>query len=174
FVLLELFNTPPPSYDVYYLGWDRSGNTPQSTTVIHHPLYDVKKISFDDDPATSYQVTPYQGAPQDTYLWRTYWDDGIVQAVSSGSPALDQNKRMVGHMWEGAQTCSNSATVYTGFAKFDRSWNGSSPANRLRDWLDPSNSTTALDGFDPNGQPSPPVLVQVRTLLGGCYDPNTG
>ncbi|HRW90592.1 MAG TPA: hypothetical protein P5027_11640 [Flavobacteriales bacterium] len=174
FVLLELFNTPPPSYDVFYLGWDRSGNTPQSTTVIHHPLYDVKKISFDDDPATSYQVTPYQGAPQDTYLWRTYWDDGIVQAVSSGSPALDQNKRMVGHMWEGAQTCSNSATVYTGFAKFDRSWNGSSPANRLRDWLDPSNSTTALDGFDPNGQPSPPVLVQVRTLLGGCYDPNTG
>ncbi|MCB0813073.1 MAG: hypothetical protein KDB87_07890 [Flavobacteriales bacterium] len=174
FVLLELFNTPPPSYDVYYLGWDRSGATPQSTTVIHHPLYDVKKISFDNDPATSYQVTPYTNAPQDTYLWRTYWDNGIVQAVSSGSPALDQNKRMVGHMWEGAQNCTNAATVYTGFAKFDRSWNGTSPSTRLRDWLDPSNTVQALDGYDPNTQPQPPVLVQVRTMLEGPYDHGAG
>ena len=75
---------------------------------------------------------------------------------------------------KGAQTVQQLPRSCTGFAKFDRSWNGSSPANRLRGLPDPSNSTTALDGFDPNGQPSPPVLVQVRTLPGGCYDPNTG
>jgi hypothetical protein len=162
FVLLELFNTPPASYNVFYAGWDRSGNTPQSGTVIHHPLYDVKKITFNYDPATSFT---HQDGWQ---LWRNYWDHGLVQAVSSGSPMFDQNKRMVGHMFDGAQDCATATTVPTDCAKFSVSWDGGSPSTRLRDWLDPANTTVQLDGYDPNG--SPLVKLNVRAHLEGPFN----
>lgn len=168
-ILLELSSTPPPTYNVFYAGWDRSGNTPQTGTVIHHPLFDVKKITFNYQPATSYSVLPYTGSPITVKCWKNFWDSGIVEPVSSGSAMWDQNKRIVGHMYEGSQDCSNAGTVYTGCAKFSESWDGSSPGERLRDWLDPANTTAALDGYDPNGT-VPSILVRVRVLLEGPYD----
>lgn len=164
FCLVELFDTPPPTYNVYYAGWDRSGNGPQSQTVIHHPLFDVKKITFDYDPATSYADA------EGIQMWRNFWDSGIVEPVSSGAPLFDHNKRIIGHMTEGAQTCANVGTVSTGCAKFSESWDGATPATRLRDWLDPSNTTMVLDGYDPNA--SGEVLLSVRAYLEGPY--NTG
>ena len=144
---VELFDTPPASYGVYYAGWDRSGAQPLNQTVIHHPLYDVKKITFDNDPATSYADA------EGIQMWRNYWDSGIVEAVSSGSPLFDHNKRIIGHMTEGAQTCANVVTVFTGCAKFSESWDGAAATSRLRDWLDPANTTAQLDGYDPNYHP---------------------
>src|SRR5690606_33774993 len=47
--LLELSSTPPSNYNVYYSGWDRSGNFPTSQVGIHHPSGDVKKICFDNN-----------------------------------------------------------------------------------------------------------------------------
>nr|MDQ3100884.1 hypothetical protein [Bacteroidota bacterium] len=166
FVLLELNNAPPASYNVFYAGWDRSGNTPQSGTVIHHPLYDVKKITFNNDPATT--LIHELGF----HLWRNFWDQGLVEAVSSGAPMFDQNKRMVGHMFDGAQNCSNATTVATDCAKFSQSWDGSSSTTRLRDWLDPSNSTTQLDGYDPNAA-NASVNVRVRAHLEGPFNTTT-
>ncbi|MEZ4756591.1 MAG: hypothetical protein R2817_07185 [Flavobacteriales bacterium] len=165
FCLVELFDTPPPYYNVYYAGWDRSGNGPQSQTVIHHPLFDVKKITFDLDPATSYADA------EGIQMWRNFWDSGIVEPVSSGAPLFDHNKRIIGHMTEGAQTCANVGTVSTGCAKFSASWDGATPATRLRDWLDPSNSTVVLNGYDPNA--SGAVLVSVRAYLEGPYNTST-
>ncbi|MFZ1687054.1 MAG: hypothetical protein WAU70_06520, partial [Flavobacteriales bacterium] len=54
FGLVQLNSTPPANYGVYYAGWDRSGNTPTNGTTILHPLYDVKKITFDNNASTSY------------------------------------------------------------------------------------------------------------------------
>ena len=167
FCLVELFDTPPASYGVYYAGWDRSGAQPLNQTVIHHPLYDVKKITFDNDPATSYADA------EGIQMWRNYWDNGIVEAVSSGSPLFDHNKRIIGHMTEGAQTCANVGTVFTGCAKFSESWDGTAATSRLRDWLDPANTTAQLDGYDPNFTPSV-VRVSVRSFLSGPYDIGTG
>ena len=167
FCLVELFDTPPASYGVYYAGWDRSGAPPLNQTVIHHPLYDVKKITFDNDPATSYADA------EGIQMWRNYWDNGIVEAVSSGSPLFDQNKRIIGHMTEGAQTCANAATVFTGCAKFSESWDGAAATSRLRDWLDPANTTAQLDGYDPNFTPTV-VRVRARSFLSGPYDIGTG
>ncbi len=164
FVLLELWDTPPANYNVFYAGWDRSGNTPQAGTVIHHPLYDVKKITFNNGPVTSFVHT------DGWQLWRNYWDQGIVEAVSSGAPMFDHNKRMVGHMFDGAQNCTNASTLPTDCAKFSVSWDGAAPSQRLRDWLDPANTTVALDGFDPNGVPQ--VKVRARAMLEGPF--NTG
>jgi hypothetical protein len=167
FALAELNAPPPPSYNVFYAGWDRSGAAPQTGTVIHHPLYDVKKITFDNQPATSY--TTVEGIQ----CWRTFWDNGIVEAVSSGSALFDQNKRIVGHMTEGAQDCTNAATVFTGCAKFSESWDGASPATRLRDWLDPGNTgANTLNGFYPV-EPAP-IRLRVKLFLQGAYDQLSG
>lgn len=165
FCLLELFDTPPASYNVYYAGWDRTGNNPQNQTVIHHPLYDVKKITFDNNPATSYADA------EGINMWRNFWDNGIVEPVSSGSPLFDQNKRIIGHMTEGAQTCTNAATVFTGCAKFSFSWDGTTASTRLRDWLDPANTTTVLDGYDPNATQQ--VQIAARAYLEGPYNTTT-
>lgn len=167
FCLLELFDAPPAAYTPYYAGWDRSGAQPTSQTVIHHPLYDVKKISFDFQPATSY----VDG--EGIQMWRNYWDSGIVEPVSSGSPLFDQNKRVIGHMTEGAQNCSNSATVHTGCAKFSASWDGVSASTRLRDWLDPANTTMVLDGYDPFATPELCAL-NARVFLQGPYNTSLG
>ncbi|MCB0793054.1 MAG: hypothetical protein H6595_11525 [Flavobacteriales bacterium] len=172
FVLLELNSTPPQSYGPYYNGWDHSGSVPQTETVIHHPLYDVKKITFDYQPATSYTVVPYSGAPETVKCWKSFWDSGIVEPVSSGSPMFDQNKRVIGHMYDGSQTCANASSVYTGCPKFSESWDGSSASTRLRDWLDPANSTTALDGYDPYMSSNPEVLVRLKVFLEGPYNSN--
>lgn len=165
FALVELFTAPPAAFQPYYAGWDRTGAVPQTGTVIHHPLYDVKKFTFDQDPATDY-FDP-NGIP----LWRNFWDIGIVEAVSSGAALWDQNKRIVGHMTEGAQTCDNADVVNTGCAKFSAGWNGPIPTNRKRDHLDPSLSTPVLDGFDPYAAPT--VLVRPRLFLEGPFDPAT-
>ncbi|MBK9148420.1 MAG: hypothetical protein IPM12_11475 [Flavobacteriales bacterium] len=163
-MLVELSSDPPSSYNVYYAGWDRSGATPQSTVVIQHPMYDVKKIAFNNDPSTSY--TDAIGVQ----AWRGYWDQGLVQAISSGSPLFDQNRRFIGHMYDGAQVCSTATSVPTDCAKFGPMWDGPSPAERMRDWLNPANNLTVMDGAY---AVAPTVQVRPRVYLEGPYDTGT-
>ena len=162
--LVELSSTPPANYNAYYAGWDRSGAVPTSSTVIQHPLYDVKKYAHNNDPSTTF--TDAVGVPS----WRGTWEQGLVQAVSSGSPLFDQNHRMVGHMYDGAQVCSTATSVPTDCAKFSAGWDGTAASTRMRDWLNPANNLTTLDGFD--AAASPMVALRVRAYLEGPY--NTG
>lgn len=164
--LVELSSTPPANYNIYYAGWDRSGAVPQQSTVIQHPMYDVKKIAFNTDPSTTF--TDPIGVP----CWRQSWEQGLVQAVSSGSPLFDQNHRMVGHMYDGAQVCSTATSIPTDCAKFSAGWDGASAAVRMRDWLNPANNLNTLDGFDPNA--SSAVALRVRAFLDGPYNTITG
>lgn len=162
--LVELSSTPPANYNIYYAGWDRSGAVPQQSTVIQHPMYDVKKIAFNTDPSTTF--TDAIGVP----CWRQNWEQGLVQAVSSGSPLFDQNHRMVGHMYDGAQVCSTATSIPTDCAKFSAGWDGANAAVRMRDWLNPANNLNTLDGLDPNASAS--VALRARAYLEGPY--NTG
>lgn len=165
FALVELDQAPHVvGYNVTYLGWDRTGNTPQSGATIMHPLFDVKKIAIDNDPSTS-------TSDGDTQLWRQYWNAGLVEAVGSGAALLDQNKRVVGHMYDGPQECATATTVPSTFAKFSASWDGTHAAGRLRDWLDPANTSPTMNSYQPS---APSVTVQVRAMLGGPFDPATG
>jgi hypothetical protein len=166
FVLAELNTPPPPSYNVYYAGWDRSGNVPQSVTVLEHPLYDVKKIAFDNDPAVS-DMDEY------VHTWRTNWDNGITEWGASGAPCFDQNKRFIGSIVSGHMECGASQTTPASLGKFSESWDGFGPTSRLRDWLDPSNTVMVLDGYDPNAA-VPAVNVRVRMFLEGPFDGGTG
>ncbi len=147
FALLQLSEQPPTAYNIYYAGWSNIDTPSQSSTCIHHPSGDIKKISFDYDPVTS---TDYLGS-SGTSHWRIgAWDDGTTEPGSSGSPLFDQNHRIVGQLHGGYASCTSITSDWYG--KFAMSWNGGgTAASRLKTWLDPDNTgASVLDGFDPN------------------------
>lgn len=158
FGLLELNSTPPASHNVYYAGWDNSGTQPTNQIAIHHPSADIKKISFDNDAATT---ATFGGAA----TWHIGdWEDGTTEPGSSGSPLFDQNHRVIGQLYGGSANCSNNVDDFYG--RFDVSWDGSSSSTRLRDWLDPGNTgASTVDGFDPN-QPQVAVDAGAQSLSG--------
>lgn len=154
FGLLELNNDPPQSYDVYFNGWDRSGNVPTNQTCIHHPAGDLKKITHDFDPATQ----SVNGGAETWFI--NEWEEGTTEPGSSGSPLFDQNGRVIGQLYGGVASCSNNSYDYYG--RFDVSWDGSSASTRLRDWLDPLGSNPlVLDGLG-----GAPLLANDAASLG--------
>ena len=147
FALLRLSSTPPPEYNIFYNGWSAEDVASTSSTAIHHPAGDIKKISFDYDAATSANYLSTSG----TTHWRIgNWEDGTTEGGSSGSPLYDQNQRVVGQLHGGYASCTSITADWYG--KFSLSWTGGgAPPTRLRDWLDPDDlGVTVLDGFDPN------------------------
>lgn len=133
--LLELSSNIPAAYDVFYSGWDASGASPTSQVGIHHPAGDIKKISFDTDPAP-------QGTFGGAQCWNVQnWEDGTTEPGSSGSGLWDQNGRLIGQLYGGSASCSSITDDYYG--RLDVSWNAG-----LDQYLDPSGgSTTIMDGM---------------------------
>lgn len=136
--LIRINSNPPASYNVYYSGWDRSGTAPTSSVAIHHPSGDVKKISFDNNPATT---STFGGAQ----CWRiATWEDGTTEPGSSGSGLWNQNGHIIGQLFGGQASCSNNVNDYYG--RFDVSWNVLSQhlgsCGPVLEGYDPNNSTT--------------------------------
>jgi PKD repeat protein len=156
FTLLLLNEYPPDEYNPFYLGWDASGTSPTSGVCIHHPEGTAKCIAVENDKVTSYaqmiQWSDDSGKTSSTTQANTHWlvgfNQGNTEAGSSGSPFLDQNKRVVGQLHGGSDTESF-------YGKLSLSWNYSSTyTKQLAHWLDPDNTgTKILDGV---GQ-TPPV-----------------
>ena len=172
FGLVELNSIPPANYNVFYAGWNNSGTIPTHTVGIHHPHGDVKKISFDDNPPTSGNI----GTANANAEWRILaWDrNTTTEGGSSGSGLFDQNRLLIGQLHGGQATCSNSINDYYG--KFAISWDGNSPTNRLKDWLDPINSgVQTLSGFDPNASLNDVSLIKIlspdSTSCGNSFTP---
>lgn len=155
FGLLQLNSTPPAAFNVYYAGWDNSGDVAPNVIGIHHPSGDIKKISFENNAV---DATNWGGAA----CWHVpNWDDGTTEPGSSGSPLFDPAHHIIGQLYGGDANCTNNVNDYYG--RFSVSWNtGTTAATRLRDWLDPSNTATTLDGWDPNA----PVLALDAGLTG--------
>jgi len=107
FALWELSTTPPASYNVYYAGWDRTGQRPSEVTGIHHPSGDVKKICREED-------SPFQSTASGAQVWWVDdWEWGVTEPGSSGSPIFDQNKRIVGQLYGGLAACSGTSELLT-------------------------------------------------------------
>ena len=136
FALLELNESPPEEYNVFYAGWDISGNTPNTPVCIHHPSGDIKKISFDYDNASN------AGSFWDI----NNWEDGTTEPGSSGSPLFDGNtKRIVGQLYGGTASCTS--ITYDTYGKTSVSWDLGMSA-----YLDPSNTgVEILDGTSTGG-----------------------
>lgn len=144
FALLELSSPPPSSYNIFYAGWDRSGTVPQSQVGIHHPAGDVKKISFDNEPAIDTNAWGID-------VWQiTSWNDGTTEGGSSGSPLFDQDKRIIGQLYGGSASCSSLTD--DNYGKFSGSWDfGGTSSTQLKNWLDLCGTNEVyIDGYDPN------------------------
>jgi hypothetical protein len=151
FLLLELDAIPPSHYNTYLLGWDRDENPANHTTGIHHPAGDIKMRSHDNDPPVSSDF--FGDNPVDSH-WEVDFDIGTVEWVSSGSPLLNPNNKVIGQLHGGtpADRCEFRDGHY---GKFYRSWDyeqfdqtmNLTDEDRLRDWLDPDNTNImSLDG----------------------------
>jgi hypothetical protein len=154
FNLVKMDATPPCSFHAFYMGWNRGLTPATSVTDIHHPNADIKKCSQANNPVTA---TSYDAGNGPAEVWQIgIWTDGATEPGSSGSPLLDQNKRIVGQLYGGPSDCDVAAyNLHDYFGRFSVSWDsGSTTQTRLKDWLDPNNSGAITnDGYDP----CPPV-----------------
>lgn len=151
-LLLELLENVPGSYNTRFNGWNRSiGHIPDTSTIIHHPRGDVKKISQDYHPASIHPATIEWSNGVVTpanHHFRVFFDIGTIQDGSSGSNLLDKAGRIVGQLHGGNASC----TTFEGFfGRFSLSWDeGPSVAERLEEWLDPEGTgQLILDGLEP-------------------------
>jgi lysyl endopeptidase len=149
FTLVELDDPINPDYDVHWAGWDATSADATNAVGIHHPNTDEKRISFENDPTTttSYLQTSVPG--DGTHVRITDWDLGTTEPGSSGSPLFNQNYHVIGQLHGGYAACGNDDSDWYG--RFSVSWDrgGSTPTNRLRDWLDPGNTGQLVqDGRD--------------------------
>ena len=162
FLLLEIQNPIPPSYNVYFNGWDRKNAPPPTSFCIHHARGDIKKISIENNAATilptEFSWQNAQGVIISTtppnHMFRVKFDDSTIEAGSSGAALFDPNGRVVGQLHGGFFL--GSCTVNDAFSFFDRfslSWEGGgTPETRLKDWLDPEDTgLTFIDGIEQTG-----------------------
>jgi hypothetical protein len=132
FLLMELSESPPIDYDTYYNGWNSNSSPPRSSPVVlHHPQGDIKKISLDDEQATSDSPNFKLGASE---AWEVQdWDDGTTEGGSSGAPLYNENHRIIGINSYGISGTGGVCDVKgTGFGKFSVAW-----GNGLSAYLDP-------------------------------------
>ncbi len=147
FCLVELVDTPPSGYEVYYAGWDRSGTAPDSSVSIHHPQGDIKKISFDDDQAASGQFG--NSIPNGEWHIKEWDRNTTTEVASSGAPLFDMDGHIKGQLHGGSAQCGNSVDDFYG--KFSVSWDyHAAQDSQLRHWLDPIDTNpSAWPGYDP-------------------------
>lgn len=157
FMLVEINNAIPPTWDVTYAGWDRTDTDPTFEVGMHHPDGDIMKICRDNDGATkatsgSAQVWLVGGVTDGSNDGG--WEIGVTEGGSSGSALFDQNGRIIGQLFGGLATCVGTTDNddFDLYGRFAISWdNGTTSANRLQDWLDPSGiggNPNTLDALD--------------------------
>jgi hypothetical protein len=160
FALVELEETPPDEFHVFWSGWDRrESHTPQGSMTIHHPYGDEKALSLNDDPLT---LTGHCDPPPDvtptvgTHFQVYDYEAGTTEAGSSGGGLWDSGTGLyVGHLTGGNPTPCASV-MRDCFGRFARAWDGDDASQRLRDWLDPQGTgaetvTGAYEGGGSNG-----------------------
>lgn len=133
--LLELNTAIPVAANPFWNGWDRSGNVPSSTSVVHHPRGHEKRISFDLDAPQRSDNTAV-AVPGD-FHWRVVdWDLGTTEQGSSGSGLMNPQRRVIGFLSGGAAACGNDLDDY--FGRLDVAWTGGgASSNRFSNHLDP-------------------------------------
>jgi len=130
--------------DVYYNGWDRNEDLPNSVTGLHHPNGDLMKISV--------SMESHGIVDNDTH-WDVDWTSGTTEGGSSGSPLYNNYQRVIGQVHYGIYPPRSSDPCHpdkrTTYGMLSVSWEGGgTPETRLRDWLDPDNTgVETLDGI---------------------------
>ena len=168
-LLLSLIYNIPENYDVFYNGWDRSGDAALSGVCIHHPQGDYKKISTYDEPVRSYtfQSTEFNGDTQahwNVVFKATTNGHGVTEEGSSGSPLYNENKLVVGTLTGGNSTCSYTRGLNL-YGKLSYHWDMyKTDSTRMDVWLDPLNTgvKTLFGRFLKEPKPMPRNLKAVN------------
>lgn len=152
FALLELGNIVSNNSTLTWLGWDKGSSVPTSGVGLHHPLGNPMKISYEND---SFSTIDYENSGVYNH-WLVNFDNGVVKHGSSGSPILNQNKKVVGQLHGNDQY--NSSQDYclqprAQYGKFNLSWTGGGTnSTRLSNWLDPAGTNqTTINSCHPMG-----------------------
>ena len=166
FYLVRLKQMIPQSFQPYLLGYDRSGLAPDSVVSIHHRGGFFKQIA-----------TSYSGAVSSTFFgglveshWKVHWSatasgHAVTANGSQGAPLLDEAGRVIGVWSYGSSSCAQP-TQPDYFGKLSLSWQQylSTPATRLKEWLDPLNTgQITLDGMYPTAYPPEAGFTQSAT-----------
>ncbi len=151
-LLLELLENVPGSYNIRFNGWNRTlTHLPDTTTILHHPRGDIKKISQDYHVANIHTnsidwsngvITP------PNHHYEIHFDLGTIEDGSSGSSMFDEAGRITGQLHGGNASCS---TFQAFFGRFALSWDeGPTAEQRLMEWLDPAGTgQLILDALEP-------------------------
>lgn len=133
FALVEL-NSAVDTNKHNWLGWDNTGTTPTNGVGIHHPAGDLMKISIEND---SFSTVSWDQGPNNH--WHVNFDSGVVEGGSSGSPLLNEHKKLVGQLHGGPEYINNRCLQTEGlYGKLSESWTGGGTnSTRLSNWLDP-------------------------------------
>ncbi len=150
-VLLQLQDSIPASYDVYYNGWDATHIAPASGVAIHHPSGDLKKISTFTEQAEPYTYSGMtaDGATDAHWLLgytATANGYGVTAVGSSGCPLFNADGRVVATLTGGNTYCSlpNAKDYYGGFYYH---WD-KYPSQQMKKYLNAANyNVLAINGI---------------------------
>ncbi len=165
FMLLELQEDIPESYNPFWAGWTRSSSASSGGGVcIHHPNADSKKIStFSSTPQSS-------GWGTTNTHWRVFWVEtqtnwGVTEGGSSGSAIFNADHHVMGTLTGGASFCEgvsppNGPDDPDLFGKMQRHFisNPNPASEKLSEWLDPIDLGSIT--FDGSTNPCGNVSVQ--------------
>lgn len=172
FALIELDENPRGAYDVYFNGWDATGNQGQTGVGIHHPAGDAKKIS-------THSTTP----ALDGYYWALYWDPttnghSVTEGGSSGSALFREDGTIIGQLFGGGSVnCDDPANDLGLYGRLNYSWTNdddflaSDARRRLNVWLDPIGQGSIrkmVGSYDPCEIPK----VYFKTISGTVAEEN--
>jgi hypothetical protein len=156
FLLLELNNVVPPSFNAYYAGWESTVFPPANAVSIHHPSAGPKCVSTYTAPAT---VASWAGFTSGSH-WRVNWvptanGHGVMELGSSGAPLFNASKRVVGTLTGGNSCCTtNACGPQTGlnepdlFGRMIHHWieNPNPPEEKLYLFLSPTGNFSQQNG----------------------------
>ena len=165
FLLVEVEDEIPSSWDVYYAGWDASGSGASSGVGIHHPSGDVKKVSTFTQNTSSISLGDFGSH------WRVYWvetetNHGVTEGGSSGSHLFNEDGLSIGTLSAGLSACTNGGAGggtgpdepdYYGKMSFHWDDNPNPSDEKLYLWLDPQETgATVLHGAYPDDEAALP------------------
>lgn len=141
-MLLRITDNIPAALNVYYAGWSRALDyEPDTTFLIHHPVGDIKKISWDFDKVLIHDKTigwNNGGNSSASSHYINDFDDSTYQPGSSGASVMDTDGKVIGQL-HGGPLSDEFCSIGIGYSgRLSISWNtGDGPEDRLKDWLDP-------------------------------------
>ena len=151
--LLELNDSPPDYYNVYYAGWNVELTASGEEHInLHHPSGAVKKYGM-TNASIDISNFPVDYIDDNSHWIIPYWTVGSTYDGSSGSPLFDENQLVIGGLTGGSSNCKD--TLPDGgkdyFFALGKAWESDDPTNQLKTYLDPVNKgVKQYAGMDPN------------------------